>query len=73
MALGSAGKEATCSVGDLGLSPGLGRSPAEGKSFFPFRLYFFQYSGLDHGMETFTHHVDIIYTHIFYIAEGCCC
>ena len=28
---GSAGKESTCSVGDLGLIPGLGRSPGEGK------------------------------------------
>ena len=28
---GSAGKESTCNVGDLGLIPGLGRSPGEGK------------------------------------------
>ena len=28
---GSAGKESTCSVGDLGSTPGLGRSPGEGK------------------------------------------
>ena len=27
---GSAGKESACSVGDLGLIPGLGRSPGEG-------------------------------------------
>ena len=27
----SAGKESTCSVGDLGSTPGLGRSPGEGK------------------------------------------
>ena len=27
---GSAGKESTCNVGDLGLIPGLGRSPGEG-------------------------------------------
>ena len=26
---GSAGKESTCNVGDLGLIPGLGRSPGE--------------------------------------------
>ena len=26
----SAGKESACSVGDLGLIPGLGRSPGEG-------------------------------------------
>ena len=29
---GSAGKESTCNVGDLGSIPGLGRSPREGKS-----------------------------------------
>ena len=28
---GSAGKESTCNVGDLGLIPGLERSPEEGK------------------------------------------
>ena len=28
---GSAGKESTCDVGDLGSIPGLGRSPGEGK------------------------------------------
>ena len=28
---GSAGKESACNVGDLGLIPGLGRSPGEGK------------------------------------------
>ena len=28
---GSAGKESSCNVGDLGLIPGLGRSPGEGK------------------------------------------
>ena len=27
---GSAGKESTCNVGDLGATPGLGRSPGEG-------------------------------------------
>ena len=36
---GSAGKESTCNVGDLGLIPGLGRSPGEGKG------YTLQYSG----------------------------
>ena len=30
---GSAGKESACSVGDLGLIPGLGRSPGEGKGY----------------------------------------
>ena len=28
---GAAGKESTCNTGDLGLNPGLGRSPGEGK------------------------------------------
>ena len=32
---GSTGKESACNVGDLGLIPGLGRSPGEGKSFQP--------------------------------------
>ena len=30
---GSAGKEITCNAGDLGLIPGLGRSPGEGNSY----------------------------------------
>ena len=37
---GSTGKESACKVGDLGLIPGLGRSPGEGKG------YPLQYSGL---------------------------
>ena len=32
---GSAGKEYTCNVGDLGLIPGLGRSPGEGNEWLP--------------------------------------
>ena len=39
------GKESACSVGDLGLMPGLGRSPGEGKG------YPLQYSGLENSME----------------------
>ena len=38
---GSAGKESTCNVGDLGSIPGLGRAPGEGNS------YPLQYSGLE--------------------------
>ena len=38
---GSAGKESACNAGDLGLIPGLGRSPGEGKG------YPLQYSGLE--------------------------
>ena len=30
---GSAGKESACNPGDLGLIPGLGRSPGEGNSY----------------------------------------
>jgi len=30
---GSAGKESTCNAGDLGLIPGLGRSPEERKGY----------------------------------------
>ena len=30
---GSAGKESACSMGDLGLIPGLGRSPGEGRGY----------------------------------------
>ena len=33
MACGSAGHESACNVGDLGLIPGLGRSPGEGKGY----------------------------------------
>ena len=32
---GSAGKESTCNAGDLGLIPGLGRPPGEGKDSVP--------------------------------------
>ena len=42
---GSAGKESACSVGDLGLIPGLGRSPGEGTG------YPLQYSGLENSMD----------------------
>ena len=42
---GSGGKESACNAGDLGCIPGLGRSPAEGKS------YPLQYSGLENSMD----------------------
>ena len=42
---GSAGKESTCNVGDLGLIPGLVRSPGEAKG------YPFQNSGLENSMD----------------------
>ena len=42
---GSAGKESACSAGDLGLIPGLGRCPVEGKG------YPLQYSGPENSMD----------------------
>ena len=47
----SACKESACSVRDLGLIPGLGRSPGEGKG------YPFQYSGLENSMDCIVHGV----------------
>jgi len=48
---GSAGKESTCNGRDLGLIPGLGRSPGEGKG------YPLQYSGLENSMDCIVHGV----------------
>uniref|UniRef100_A0A4W2HSZ8 Family with sequence similarity 50 member A n=1 Tax=Bos indicus x Bos taurus TaxID=30522 RepID=A0A4W2HSZ8_BOBOX len=48
---GSAGKEYSCNAGDLGLIPGPGRSPGEGKR------YPLQYSGLDNSMDNIVHGV----------------
>ena len=42
---GSAGKESACSARDIGLIPGLGRFPGEGKG------YPLQYSGLENSMD----------------------
>ena len=42
---GSAGKESACHAGGLGLIPGLGRSPGEGKG------YPLQYSGLENSTD----------------------
>ena len=46
---GSAGKESACNVGDLGLIPGLGRSPGEGNG------YPLQYFGLDNSIDYIVH------------------
>ena len=46
---GSAGKESPCNVGDLGLIPGLERSPREGKG------YPLQYSGLENSLDCIVH------------------
>ena len=48
---GSAGKESACNVGDLGLIPGLGRSPGEGKG------YPLQYFGLENSMHSIAYGV----------------
>ena len=48
---GSASKESTCNAGDLGLIPGLGRSPGEGKG------YPLQYSSLENSMDYTVHGV----------------
>ena len=47
----SVGKESACNAGDLGLIPGLGRSPGEGKG------YPLQYSGLENSMDCIVHGV----------------
>ena len=44
-------KNPACNGGDLGLIPGLGRSPGEGKR------YPFQYSGLENSMDCIVHGV----------------
>ena len=55
---GSAGKESACSVGDLGLIPGLGRSPGAGKDYPPW------YSGLENSMDCIVHGVaNFMYRH----------
>ena len=48
---GSADKESSCNAGDLGLIPGLERSPGEGKA------YPLQYSGLENSMDCIVHGV----------------
>ena len=45
------GKKSACSVGDLGLTPGLGRSPGE-KNGYPL-----QYSDLENSMDCIVHKV----------------
>ena len=48
---GSAGEESACNAGDLGLIPGLGRSPGEGKGYPP------QYSSMENSMDCIVHGV----------------
>ena len=47
----STGKESTCSAGDVGSIPGLGRSPGEGNG------YPLQYSDLENSMDCTVHRV----------------
>ena len=49
---GSAGKESACNARDLGLIPGLGRSPEEGKG------YPLQDSGLENSVDCIVHGVE---------------
>ena len=53
-----AGKESVCNAGDLGLIPGLGRSPGEGKS------YPLQYSGLENFMDSIVHGITKSWTRL---------
>ena len=55
---GSAGKESACSAGDLGLIPGLGRSPGEGKG------YPLQYFGLENSTDCMVHGVTKSWTQL---------
>ena len=48
---GSAGKESAYNAGDLGLIPGLGRSPGEGNG------YPLQYSDLENSLDCIVHGV----------------
>ena len=56
---GSAGKESACNVGNVGLIPGLGRYPGEGKAC-PL-----QYSGLENSMECIIQGVTKSWTRLF--------
>ena len=47
----SAGKDSACNAGDLGLIPGLGRSPGAGKG------YPLQYLGLENSVDCTVHGV----------------
>ena len=55
MIISSNGKESACNAGDLGLIPGLGRFPGEGKG------YLLQYSGLENSMDFIVQGVTELY------------
>ena len=60
---GSAGKESTCNVEDLGLTPGLGRSPGEGNG------YALQYSSLENLIECIVYGVTKSQTRLVFYAH----
>ena len=67
---GSVGGESFCIARDLGLIPGLGRSPGEGKG------YALQYSGLENFMDCIVHRVAKSWTqlsdfHLHFQTESC--
>ena len=64
---GSAGKESACNEGDLGVIPGLGRCPGEGKG------YPHQYSGLENSMDWIVHGVAKIWTQLSDFHFPSCC
>ena len=51
-------RESACNAGDLGLIPGLERSPGEGKD------YPLQYSGLKNSMDCIVHEVAMSQTQL---------
>ena len=51
-------KKSASNIGDLGLIPGLGRSPGEGKG------YALQYSGLENSMDCIVHAVGKSWTQL---------
>ena len=60
---GSDGKSSVCNAGDLGLIPGLGRSPGEGKG------YSLQYPGLENCMDCIVHGVTKSQTQLKRLSE----
>ena len=61
---GSAGKESACNGRNLGLIPGLGRSPVKGNS------YPLQYSGLEYSMDWMVHGVSKSRTERLLLSEA---
>ena len=59
------GKESACNEGDLGLIPGLGRSPGEGKG------YPLQHSGLENSMDCIVHGVANHWTQLSHFHLQC--